>query len=46
MEKDGEHQIAMAINYSDYESEEDELDDLIVILQKQKRITNQKRSNS
>jgi len=36
----------MSINYDDYEYEEDELDNIIVTLQKQKRITNQKRSNS
>jgi len=33
------------INYEMYEDEEDELDDEIVYLQKQKRIVNQKRSN-
>lgn len=35
----------MNINYDDYEDVEDELDEVIVNIQKNKRIVNQKRSN-
>ena len=35
----------MNINYDAYDDEEDELDEVIVNLQKMKRMVNQKRSN-
>jgi hypothetical protein len=35
----------MSINYDDYDDVEDELDEVLINIQKNKRIINQKRSN-
>jgi hypothetical protein len=35
----------MSINYDDYDDVEDELDEVLINIQKNKRIVNQKRSN-